>query len=75
MEWYDEGWVQLLILFSIVGALVLTAILGPKPRPIKRTIHVGDQVCDVAFVKTGEQCTGGRHNECTDVGFDRAVCP
>lgn len=75
MQWYDAGWFQLLLLFSMLGALVLAAFLGPKPKPVQRTIHVGDRVCNVVFVKTGEQCTGGRHKECTDVGYDRAACP
>jgi hypothetical protein len=75
MHWYDEGWAQLLFLFSGLGALMLFAILSPKPPPVRRIIRVSGRVCDVVFVKTGEQCTEGRHRECHDVGYDEARCP
>ncbi len=55
--------------------MVVLAIVNPPP-PVKRTIVVGQKVCEVVFVKTDEKCEQHLlHQECKDVGYDKAVCP
>jgi len=69
-----QPWGTLLLLSPLVTIVVM--ILVNPPKPAKRTIHVGAKVCEVAFVKTGEQCEDRLlHHECKDEGYDKAVCP
>src|SRR5512135_2790448 len=71
----SHGWGTLIVLSPIL-LLIIMAIFGPLPPPERRTIHVGNKVCDVVFVKTGETCEDRLlHHECRDVGFDQAICP
>lgn len=68
----SHGW-GTLILLSPILLMVLLAFVGPRPKPERRTIHVGSRVCDVVFVKTSETCDN--HGRCTDYGYDEARCP
>lgn len=70
-----QPWGTLLLLSPVV-AIMGIALLGPYPPAPKRTIVVGQKVCDVVFVKTGQQCEDRLlHHECNDEGYDKAVCP
>jgi hypothetical protein len=63
------GWILLGMLALFVGLI----IFGPKPTPVRRSIHVGAKICDVVFVTTGKHCNG--HGDCRSVRYDQAVCP
>src|SRR5574337_402070 len=59
----------LALMLMPIGAILLV-YFSP---PVKRTIHVGNQICEVKFVETDMHCTstGGCHH----IGYDMAVCP
>jgi hypothetical protein len=70
----DGPWPGILLLVLLL-AFVIIAVVHPPP-PERRTIRVGQKVCDVVFVKTDEKCEQHLlHQECHDLGYDRAVCP
>ena len=68
------AWAQYAFLGILAAIIPVTIIFSPNPKPTQRTIHVGTHVCPVVFVVTGQVCSGGRHNECHDVGYDDAQC-
>jgi hypothetical protein len=68
-------WMQLLIVLSPIWVMVLLVIVNP-PKPEKRHVRVGNKICEVIFMKTGEKCEDHLlHHECKDEGYDEAVCP
>jgi hypothetical protein len=65
------AWIVPVFFMVLFGGI---ALVPPRGPPVKRTIHVGAQVCDVVFVVTDRKCDG-HGGECRDVGYDQAVCP
>ena len=69
-------WVAVVLLLALVSGVGIAAYFSPPPKPVQRTVRVGEQTCKVVFVKTDRHCDGlGRQQRCWDEGYDRAVCP
>lgn len=69
----SQPWAWFIILSPLI-LMVLLGLFGARPTPQVRTIHVGKQICEVVFVKTGETCEDRLlHHECKDEGYDKAV--
>ena len=61
----SPGWI-----LAGFGALILVLVFTAGPLPPKQIV-VGSQVCDVVFVKTGEEHVGLAGHR--DLGYEKAV--
>ena len=67
-------WIVPVFFLVLFGGI---ALCGPLPSaPNKRYVRVGTKICEVFFMRTGRTCAHHLlHDECTDEGYDQAICP